>query len=142
MKKGRYYSLGDYNGLRIGFGSVDVHDLRSVYIKMGSWVTNTNDLENKIIEKGITVINRKIKKNILELNDDNFLPKSIVDLDLSLKSIKLKNKTYFDCEITMFVKNKFILKDKKKYFESLIKNIIDDSIIDNLQLNYSITKHT
>ena len=61
------------------------------------------------------------------INEDNFKPKVIVDLDLRSSGISLSKRSFMKCEITMFTNNKLSLKDKNliNELEEKTNNLID-----------------
>jgi len=70
MKTGKYLSIGEYNNVKIGYGTVDFKNLKTIYLKFNSWLQPENDTEdfNLIISK----TRRNIKENIYNLKNENF----------------------------------------------------------------------
>jgi hypothetical protein len=52
MKIGKYFPLGTYNDVKIGYGTVDYKNLNTIYLKINSWVkpNNNDDDFNKTIQ--------------------------------------------------------------------------------------------
>ncbi len=131
MKTGKYVNLGSYKNIKIGFGTVDFVDLKTIYIKFNSWVS-PNDMDIDFdVEMSLT--KRKIKLHISNLKNEYFKQFSIVDFDIRTKGIRENKKSFMNLEVTLFVDKHFNLKDKKN--KDMIKNICQE-IIDN-----TLTKH-
>ena len=131
MKTGKYVNLGSYNNIKIGFGTVDFVDLKTIYIKFNSWVS-PNDMDIDF-DVEISLTKRKIKLHISNLKNEYFKQFSIVDFDIRTKGIRENKKSFMNLEVTLFVDKHFNLKDKKN--KDMIKNICQE-IIDN-----TLTKH-
>ena len=43
MKVGKYIPLGEYNNVKIGYGTVDFKNLKTIYLKFNSWVEPSNN---------------------------------------------------------------------------------------------------
>ena len=66
MKTGKFIPLGHYGNVKIGYGTVDYKNLKTVYIKLNSWLlpeTDTKDFD-LIISKS----RREIKNYFYYLN--------------------------------------------------------------------------
>jgi hypothetical protein len=126
MKKGKFVTIGNHNNVRIGYGTVDSKNLKTIYIQLNSWIQplmGENDF-NKIIAK----TRRVIKDKIYDLKCEFFKKESIVDLDIKTKGVKTDKRSFMDLEITLFVDKPFDVRSE------IIKNIVNDlscSIIDN-----------
>lgn len=131
MKTGKYVNLGSYKNIKIGFGTVDFVDLKTIYIKFNSWVS-PNDMDIDF-DVEISLTKRKIKLHISNLKNEYFKQFSIVDFDIRTKGIRENKKSFMNLEVTLFVDKHFNLKDKKN--KDMIKNICQE-IIDN-----TLTKH-
>ena len=46
MKTGKYIPLGIYNDVKIGYGTVDFKNLKTIYLKLNSWVQPENDTDD------------------------------------------------------------------------------------------------
>jgi len=140
MKTGKYIPLGTYNNVKNGYGTVDYKNLKTIYLKLNSWVQPNNDTEdfNDLIFKS----RRDIKKLIYDLNSEYFKPQSIVDLDIRTKGIKIEKKSFMNLEITLFVNKPFDVKSKqiKNNIKILIENIINNCLSDKNLYNFHKTK--
>lgn len=132
MTKGKYISLGTYKNVKIGYGTVDYIDLKTVYLTLNGWIFPITDSD---FNSSISKVRKKIKDKISTLNNDYFKPQSIVDLDIKSKRLKVEKKSLMDLEITLFVKNKFEIRKQstREIISNLIKQIIDDEL-DNKEL--------
>ncbi len=141
MKTGKYISIGEYNNVKIGYGTVDFKNLKTIYLKFNSWLQPENDTEdfNLIISK----TRRNIKENIYNLKNENFKPQSIVDLDIRTKGIKLEKKSFMNLEITLYVEKVFDIKSKdiKEFIKKTSYSIINDCLIDKKLFNFNKTKN-
>ena len=126
MKSGKYIPLGTYNDVKIGYGTVDSKNLKTIYLKLNSWLQPENDEDN--YEMVIHQTRRKIKELIYQFDNPYFKKQSIVDLDVRTKGIKLEKRSFMNLEITLYVDNFFDVKDKS--IKEMIKNIHTD-ILDN-----------
>ena len=125
MKTGKYLPLGYYQNIKIGYGTVDYKELKTVYIKFKTWILPTEDIDcNYTMSRTI----KKIKTHIFNLENDLFQRESIVDLSMKTSSVKTNKTSFMDVEITLFVKGQFDIKEKKvkNIMSGLIKDIIDD----------------
>jgi hypothetical protein len=140
MKTGKYIPLGTYNDVKIGYGTVDFKNLKTIYLKLNSWLQPNN--ENDDFDSVIFKTRKEIKKIIYELGNQNFKPQSIVDLDIRTKGIKTEKRSFMNLEVTLYVDNKFDVKSKetKKMVNDIIKTIIDDCLKDKNLFNFYKTK--
>lgn len=140
MKTGKYIPLGTYNNVKNGYGTVDYKNLKTIYLKLNSWVQPNNDTEdfNDLIFKS----RRDIKKLIYDLNSEYFKPQSIVDLDIRTKGIKIEKKSFMNLEITLFVNKPFDVKSKeiKNNIKILIEKIVNNCLSDKNLYNFHKTK--
>ena len=130
MKTGKYIPLGVYNNVKIGYGTVDFKNLKTVYLKLNSWLQPENETED--YNHTILKTRRKIKEFIYNLKNQNFKQQSIVDLDIRTKGIKLEKRSFMNLEVTLYVENQFDVKSKemKNTIKDLLENIIDEGLID------------
>lgn len=141
MKDGKFIELGNYKNVKIGYGTVDFRNLKTVYLKLNSWLLPLNDeTEYDLI---VLSSRRKIKNLIYELNNYNFKKESIVDLDIKINGIKSSKKSFMNLEITLFVNQPFDIKDSeyKSLIKNIIKNIIDTCLQDKTLFNFNKTKN-
>ena len=94
MKIGKYIPLGTYNEVKMGYGTVDFKNLKTIYLKINTWVQPENETEdfNSTIHKS----RRKIKEIIYNLKNPYFKQQSIVDLDIRTKGIKLEKRSFMN----------------------------------------------
>jgi len=140
MKTGKFITLGYYDNVKIGYGTVDYKNLKTIYVKLNSWVEpeDMDDEFNELLSK----TKRKIKLRIYDLKSDLFKKESIVDLDVRTKGIKLGKKSFINLEITLFTQKHFDIRTKE--LKNIIKTLVEDIInsdLDNKNLfNFSKNK--
>lgn len=141
MKTGKYFKLDDYKNNKIGYGTVDFINLKTIYLKFNSWLL-PND-ESGDYDLIISMARRKIKEIIYELNSPYFRKECIVDLDIKSNGLKKEKKSFMNLEITLFVNNKFDIKnnDVKKNIKSLTNTIIDNGLNNKILFNFYKTKN-
>ncbi len=101
MKLGRFIPLGTYKDVKIGYGTIDHKDLKTIYLKLNSW-TEPNE-ECNDYDSIVRSSRNKIKRLIHGLNNDSFRPQSIVDLDIRTKGIKKEKRSFMNWECTLYV---------------------------------------
>jgi len=140
MKTGKYIPLGTYNEVKIGYGTVDFKNLKTIYLKLNSWLQPEN--ENEDFDFTIHKTRRKIKELIYNLKSPLFKKESIVDLDIRTKGIKLEKRSFMNLEITLYVDNHFDVKSKdtKDMIKNIIIGITEDGLIDKNLFNFYKTK--
>ena len=140
MKTGKYIPLGVYNNVKIGYGTVDFKNLKTVYLKLNSWVQPENDTED--YNQTILKTRRKIKESIYNLKDSNFKDQCIVDLDIRTKGIKLEKRSFMNLEITLYVEKQFDIKSKeiKNAIKNLLEDVVNDGLIDKKLFNFHKSK--
>jgi hypothetical protein len=141
MKIGKFIPLGDYKEIKIGYGTVDHRNLKTVYIKLNSWIKP--DSENNDFDKIISQSRREIK--VLIRNHDLcslFKTESIVDLDIRTKGIKLEKRSFMNLEITLFVENHFDVKSShvKNIIKNLVYEVVDVCLTNKSLFNFNKTK--
>ena len=136
MKKGKFISIGVYSNVKIGYGTVDYKNLKTVYVQLNSWTQPSVDEHdfNKLISK----TRRQIKEKIYNLNTEYFKRESIVDLDIKTSGIKTNKRSFMDLEITLYVEKHFDVrsKDVKNIVTNLSENIIDTILVDETLFNF------
>ena len=140
MKTGKFIALGFHGNVKIGYGTVDHKKLKTIYIKLNSWVEPEN--ENDEFDELLSKTKRKIKSRIYELKSDYFKKESIVDLDVRTKGIKLGKKSFLNIDITLFTKKYFDVRSKelKCIIKNLLKDIIDSDLDNKILFNFSKNK--
>ena len=140
MKIGKYIPLGTYNDVKIGYGTVDFKNLKTIYLKLNSWLQPENETDdfNYLISKS----RKKVKDIIFNLKSPHFKDQSIVDLDIRTKGIKLEKRSFMNLEITLYVNDQFDIKSKdiKNILKDLFESIIDDGISDKKLFNFYKSK--
>jgi hypothetical protein len=136
MKTGKFIPLGYYENVKIGYGTVDYKNLKTVYIKLNSWLLPESDTDD--FDLIIARTRREIKTYLYYLENEFFKKENIVDLDVRTKGIKLEKKSFMNLEITLFVKNQFDIRDKevKKSIKSISENIISGNLKDKNLFNF------
>ncbi len=127
MKTGKYISLGEYKNLKIGYGTVDFKNLKTIYLKLNSWIQpkSDDDFDYQILKS-----RRQIKDILYNLKNDNFKKICIVDLDIKTKGIKIEKKSFMNLEVTLYVERFFDIKTKQS--KVMIKDIIEKIILHGL----------
>jgi hypothetical protein len=141
MKIGKFIPLGEYKEIKIGYGTVDHKNLKTIYIKLNSWVKPKDGDDN--FDKIISQSRREIKALIREFDlKDLFKKESIVDLDIKTKGIKLDKRSFMNLEITLFVENHFDVKsvNVKNLIKFLSEVVVDDCLSNKALFNFNKTK--
>jgi hypothetical protein len=140
MKIGKYIPLGTYNEVKIGYGTVDFKNLKTIYLKLNSWLQPENETDDFIYLIGKS--RRKIKEIIYNFKSPYFKDQSIVDLDVRTKGIKLEKRSFMNLEVTLYVNNQFDIKSKdvKIIINDLFEHIIDEGLSDKKLFNFYKTK--
>jgi hypothetical protein len=140
MKLGRYIPLGDYKNVKIGYGTIDHKNLKTIYLSFTSWLEPNDDAYN--FDTIVRSSRNNIKKLIYNLGMDIFLPESIVDLDVRTNGIKKEKRSFMNLEITLYVGKPINIKDKdlKNDISNLMKVVIDDCLNDDRIFNFNKKK--
>ena len=140
MKTGKYIPLGTYNDVKIGYGTVDFKNLKTIYLKLNSWVQPENETDD--FDHMIHKSRRKIKDIIYNLKDSHFNQQSIVDLDIRTKGIKLEKRSFMNLEITLYVDKQFDVKSKeiKNNVKDILSMVIEDGLSDKNLFNFYKSK--
>ena len=141
MKSGKYIPLGDYKEVKVGYGTVDFKNLKTIYIKMNAWVEPQN--EELDFNRTILKTRKLIKEHIRTYNLGDFFKKeSIVDLDIRTKGIKLNKRSFMNLEVTLFVDNFFDVRSSeiKNLLKKFLHSSIDTCLTDKTLYNFNKTK--
>lgn len=141
MKIGKFIRLKEHEQIKIGYGTVDYRNLKTIFLKFNAWVKPTDDTTD--FDKVIFRSRKKIKDLIREYNlSDYFRVESIVDLDIRTKGIKLDKKSFMNLEVTLYANKQFDIKQKevKLLLQELSYDIVDGCLIDKSLFNFSKTK--
>jgi hypothetical protein len=141
MKRGKFISIGVHNNVKIGYGTVDYKDLKTIYIQLNSWTQP--DTEDCDFDRLIAKTRRQIKENIYNLNSEFFKPESIVDLDIKTNGIKSDKRSFMDLEITLYVSKQFDIRSNevKETILNLSKNVIDTALVEKTLFNFFENKN-
>lgn len=140
MKTGKFITLATYKNVKAGYGTVDHKNLKTIYIKLNSWLLPRNDDDE--FESILSKTKRNIKLRIYDLNSEYFKKESIVDLDVRTKGIKVGKKSFLNLEITLFTKEPFDIRSDlfKIYMTRLCKEIIDSDLDNKILFNFHENK--
>ncbi len=140
MKTGKYIPLGTYNDVKIGYGTVDFRNLKTVYLKFNSWLQPENETDD--FDHMIHKSRRKVKEIIYNLKSPFFKQQSIVDLDIRTKGIKLEKRSFMNMEVTLYVDKQFDVKSKeiKNNIKDILTSIIDSGLNDKKLFNFNKSK--
>lgn len=140
MKTGKFITLGYYGNVKTGYGTVNYKDLKTIYVKLNSWIQpeNENDEFNCLLSK----TKRNIKLRVYNLNTNLFKKESIVDLDVRTKGIRLGKKSFLNLEITLYTQKQFDIRSKevKNVVKNLTEEIIDLDLSDKILFNFHKNK--
>jgi hypothetical protein len=136
MKKGKFITIGVHNNVKLGYGTVDFKNLKTIYVQLNSWTQPLEESGN--FDKIISKTRRQIKENIYNLNSELFKPESIVDLDIKTNGIKSDKRSFMDLEITLYVSKQFDIRSNevKETILNLSKNLIDTVLIEKTLFNF------
>lgn len=140
MKTGKYIPLGIYENVKIGYGTVDYKNLKSIYLKLNSWV-EPEDYDD------FDVVVRRSRKRVIEhiYNKKNplFKKQCLVDLDIRTKGVKTNKRSFMNLEVTLFVNQHFDVKDNenKDSIKKIIVEIIDEALTDKNLYNFHVRKN-
>ncbi len=140
MKIGKYIPLGTYNEVKIGYGTVDYKNLKTIYLKLNSWVQPENETDD--FDYLISKSRRKVKELIYNKRNSYFKQQCIVDLDIRTKGIKLEKRSFMNLEVTLYVENQFDVKSKevKTIIKDILELIIDEGLSDKKLFNFYKSK--
>jgi hypothetical protein len=140
MKIGKYIPLGTYNEVKIGYGTVDFKNLKTIYLKLNAWVQPENETDD--FDYLISKSRRKIKELIYNLRNPYFRQQCIVDLDIRTKGIKLEKRSFMNLEVTLYVDKQFDVKSKevKTVIKDILETTIDEGLGDKKLFNFYKSK--
>lgn len=140
MKIGKFIQLGYHKNVKMGYGSVDCKNLKTVYLKLNSWVTPMSEIDyDGVISKA----RKSIINKIYLLQNNTFKRECIVDIDIKTKGVKLNKKSYMDIEITLYTTGFFEIKNKSFSImvQNILKSIIDKDLNNEQIFNFSKSKN-
>ena len=140
MQTGKYIPLGTYQDVKIGYGTVDFKNLKTIYLKLNSWIQPDNETDD--FDLTISKTRRQVKELIYNLKNPYFKSQSIVDLDIRTKGIKLEKRSFMNLEITLYVDNQFDVKSKevKNTVKNILLSVIDGGLTDKKLFNFYKSK--
>jgi hypothetical protein len=140
MKTGKYIPLGTYDEVKIGYGTVDFKNLKTIYLKFNSWLQPENETDD--FDVTIHKSRRKVKEIIYNLKNPLFKQQCIVDLDIRTKGIKMEKRSFMNLEITLYVDRQFDVKSKeiKNNVKDVLINVIDEGLNDKKLFNFYKSK--
>jgi hypothetical protein len=140
MKLGRFIPLGVYKNVKIGYGTINHKDLKTIYLSLNSWLDPQDECDD--YDRIVKSSRNDIKKLVYNLGHNTFRPESIVDLDIRTKGIKKEKRSFMDLEVTLYVLEQINIKDKdlKLNMEILMKEIIDTCLNDEMLFNFNKKK--
>ena len=140
MKTGKYIPLGTYQNVKIGYGTVDFKNLKTIYLKLNSWIQADNETDD--FDLTINKTRRKVKEIIYNLKNPNFKQQSIVDLDVRTKGIKLEKRSFMNLEVTLYVDKQFDVKSKetKNNIKDILLTVIDEGLSNKKLFNFYKSK--
>jgi hypothetical protein len=136
MKLGRYIPLGDHKNVKIGYGTINHKNLKTIYLSLNSWLE-----PNEICEDYDAILRsskNKIKRLFHNLGHGLFREESIVDLDVRTKGIKKEKRSFMNLEVTLYTLKQVNVKDKdlKTDMYGLLCEIIDTCLDNELLYNF------
>lgn len=140
MKLGKYKQLKNYKNVKLGFGTVDYINFKSIYLKFNTWITPT---ENDNFDNIIKVNKNKIKNYLINNKEDFFKNELIIDFDIKSKGLKHNKKSFMNLEITLFINKKIDFKSKelKNKTNLLMISIIDLLSEEKKLFNFNLDKN-
>ena len=140
MKTGKYIPLGIYNNVKVGYGTVDFKNLKTIYLKLNSWLQP--EIEDEDYDNLIFKTRRQIKQIIYNMGNANFKQQCIVDLDIRTKGIKMEKRSFMNLEITLYVDKFFDVKTKevKTLMRTIMETVVDNGLTDKKLFNFHNTK--
>jgi len=136
MKTGKYISLECYENVKIGYGTVDYKNLKTIYIKLNSWLQPEDELIN--YNELVSKTKRRIKLRIYEIRNKFFRKENIVDIDIRTKGIKMEKKSFMNIEITLFTVGNFDIKSReiKNFIKELSEDVISKDLANKKLFNF------
>ena len=140
MKTGKYIPLGTYNNVKIGYGTVDFKNLKTIYLKLNSWIQPENETDD--FDYTISKTRRVIKEIVYNLMNPYFKQQCIVDLDIRTKGIKLEKRSFMNLEVTLYVDKQFDVKSKeiKNNLRDIMENLIETGLDNKKLFNFYKSK--
>lgn len=136
MKLGRFIPIGLYKNVKIGYGTINHKELRTIYLSLNSWLEPNEECDN--YDRIVKSSRNEIKKLVFNLGHNFFRPECIVDLDIRTKGIKKEKRSFMNLEVTLYVLEQINIKDKdlKLNMENLMKEMVDTCLNDEMLYNF------
>ena len=136
MKLGCYIPLGDYKNVKVGYGTIDHKNLKTIYLSLNSWLEPNETCED--YDAILRTSKNKIKRLVHNLGHGLFRSESIVDLDVRTKGIKKEKRSFMNLEVTLYTLKQVNVKDKdlKTDMYGLLCEIIDTCLDNELLYNF------
>jgi|TARA_B100000902_G_C27283371_1_gene903082 hypothetical protein len=143
LKQGREVKTQLSEVFRTSYGTVDMSNLKSVFVNLSTWAEPLEDKESWV--RPIKKFENRIKNSLHgQLKETPFKDKAIVDLDLRASGIKTGKRSFMRCEITLFIdsKNKFNIKSPfiSTPIKTITTNLIEKSILPSTTFTFHKTK--
>lgn len=140
MKLGRFIPLGIYKDVKIGYGTINHKELKTIYLSLNSWLEPHESCDD--YDRIVRTARNKVKKLIFTLGYDLFRPESIVDLDVRTKGITKEKRSFMNIEITLYTLKQINIRDKelKRHMDILLKEIVDTCLNDEMLFNFNKKK--
>lgn len=126
---GKKLNLRQHKGVNIALGSINIIDLKTIFIEFESYIQPNEDLTVVEYKNIFKKVNQNISKYIRsnDVLNKNFRNESIVVEDIKFKAVNTTKKSFFFLELTLYTKFWFDFTNEK--FQLMIqdqaKNIID-----------------
>lgn len=120
-RRGYKFKLQHYDNLQVYPGTVDINDPKTIYIDLHFWGFRQDQEARQDVSKKFTRIKKLISQTLpKEYFYDTFI--SILDFP---DNIGLYDKFFVKIQFTLYVK-KTSVKNKKQFYEELLKPLLDD----------------
>lgn len=141
MKTGKFINLGVHNNIKLGYGTIDCKNLKTIYLQLNSWI-QPSSFDESDFNKIILFTRRCIREKIYNLKTPYFKQQSIIDLDIKTNGFKPNKRSFMDLEITLYVNNHFDVKSKdiKNMVKNFMVEVIEDTLTDENLFNFHLTK--
>lgn len=130
QRLGKKLNLRQHKGVNIALGSINIIDLKTIFIEFESYIQPNEDLTVDEYKNIFKKLNKNISKYVRsnDILNKNFRKESIVIEDIKYKAVNTTKKSFFFLELTLYVKFWFDFGNEK--FQLMIqdqaKNIIDE----------------
>ena len=112
MKRGKEIKLEVSDNYNVMYGTIDHKNPQSIYIGISGWGQPKSDGEEDY-DRVIKSLHKDVKRLMTNIESDVFKVESIVDVDMRESGVRFNKRSFMDCEITLYQKNKYLLGDEK-----------------------------